>query len=72
MPLPPAGPKRVYFEIKGGEVDFVEVDQQSYQAIQQEKIAIVADHRKRPCVLNRHALNDLYTLDPKWGYSDEN
>jgi hypothetical protein len=67
LPMPPSGVKRIYFELQSGEIDFLEVDHSSYQAMSMGHINLVLDPRGRPCFLNRRALSDLRFLDPNWG-----
>ena len=66
MSMPPSGPKRFYFELRSGEVDFLEVDHHSHQALISGQVAVVADPDGRVCVINHRALSELMFLDPNW------
>ena len=71
LPMPPSGVKRIYFELESGEVDFLEVDHASYQAMNMGHINLVLDPRGRPCFLNRRAMSELRFLDPNWGKKNQ-
>ena len=66
MPFPPTGIKRFYFELKNGEIDFIEMDHSDFQAFSNAEFSIVEDPKGRLCVLNQQALLELYALDPEW------
>ena len=66
LPLPPSGPKRFYFELKSGEVDYIDVEHKDFQALTSAKISVVEDPKGRLCILDQKALMRLFTLDPNW------
>ena len=66
MPFPPAGAKRFYFELKNGEIDFIEMDHSDFQAFSNAEFSVVEDFKVRLSVLNQKALFELYALDPDW------
>ena len=64
--LPPKGIKRFYFELKNGEIDFIEMDPHNYQAFSAGEFSVVEDPKGRLCVLNQKALLELYALDSEY------
>ena len=66
LPFPPAGAKRFYFELKNGEIDFIEMDHSDFQSFSNAERSIVEDPKGRLCVLSQKSLFELYALDPEW------
>ena len=66
MPLPPYGSHRFYYELKNGTIDYIETDQESFEALNRGKVLIVADPNGKAIRIPREALRELNSLDPNW------
>lgn len=66
MPHAPYGSQRFYYELKNGMIDYIETDQETFEALSRGKVIIVADPHGKPIRIPREVLRELNSLDPNW------
>ena len=66
LPMPVHGSQRYYFELRDGTIDYVDTEQESYDALSRGQVVITSDAQGRLVCIPRQALRELKSLDPNW------